>query len=51
MPKPTQSVLPFPNDLDYLQEELRWIEARCRRIGSEALAALQRTLNTLGMNP
>ncbi len=39
MPKPTQPVLPFPSDLDYLQEELRWIEARCRRIGSEALAA------------
>lgn len=27
------SELPFPTDLDYLQAELHWMEARCRRIG------------------
>ncbi|MBM4366279.1 MAG: AAA family ATPase [Deltaproteobacteria bacterium] len=31
-------VQPFPSDLDYLQAELHWIEARCRRIGLAAAA-------------
>lgn len=37
---PTDTDQPFDSDLDYLQEELRWIEARCRRLGAEV--ALQR---------
>ena len=31
---------PFASDLEYLQEEMRWVETRCRRIAAEV--ALQR---------
>jgi len=31
--------VPFSSDLEYLQEELAWIEARARRIGAEKLLA------------
>lgn len=34
-------VLPFPSDLAYLQEEMLWIEARCKRLAAvRTLAAL-----------
>lgn len=32
---PGEADQPFDTDLDYLQGELRWIEARCRRLGAE----------------
>jgi len=35
----TAPAVPFANDLEYLQEELAWIEARARRIGAEKLLA------------
>ena len=31
----TRKPLPYDSDLDYMQEELRWIEARCRRISAD----------------
>lgn len=37
--RPASFVRPFPNDLAYLQEELRWIEARCRRLAAARVAA------------
>ena len=33
----TAPSVPFSNELEYLQEELDWIEARARRIGAEKL--------------
>ena len=28
------STTPFGSDLDYMQEEVRWVEARCQRIAA-----------------
>ena len=32
---PSKAARPYDNDLEYLQDELAWIEARARRVGAQ----------------